>query len=141
MPFDRTRLVAASLSLATALGFACSGTTGPDVTAMRYSLTTVDGVFLPVGDKLSPGNTITDATIDFVGRDSAEVRETSKGAGSAIRLDRIHVDRNGSTLVFRSYAAGVLPDTGALAGTQLTLRPHVQTTSGQVIEQRVYSAR
>ncbi len=122
-----------------ALASACGGSTEPRVPT-DYSLVTIDGVALPAPDKSSPGAVISAGSIDFIGSDSADVRETSFG-GTAIRLDHVYVDRNGSALVFLSSELRILPDTAALDGTSLTVQHHVLSVNGPVVEVRVYTAR
>lgn len=86
-------------------------------------------------------NIIESGRIELIGTDSARVIQTVNEPNSikAFQVGDYHVERNGSTLVFHPYylAAGI--DTASLVGGELTMRAHVVTAAGVLVESRIYT--
>jgi hypothetical protein len=115
-------------------------------TVSTYALVSINGVNLPTLDPAQPQDSTVAGSIELVGNDTAEVRQTlftppanGNPPTVAIQLGYYSVSRSGSTLVLHPFQLDIGVDTAALSSSQLIVHHHLRP--GSVAEQFLYVAQ
>jgi hypothetical protein len=140
------RIVSTSLAVANVVFVsACGSGTAPKVpaTTVSYALVTIDGKPLPLPEETDSSNVIESGRVELIGDDSARVIQTVSESGAqpitVFQVGYYSVQRNGSTLIFYPHYLANPIDTASVLGGNLTMRTHVVTAAGILVESRMFA--
>ena len=145
MPSYRRLLVAGVIG---GISIGCRSSVDPGISksTSTFRLLTINGASLPIADTQSAGATITSGKVILIGRDSAQMQETTVKPSRAgeppltvTELAYYSVTRAGATLVLIPHALAVVADTAVSSHDTLVIKHQVPSTGD--FEVRTYVAQ